>query len=222
MNLKKVKAPLDIEDLKLYFEDKDTRYLIDYCESDLKGEKLLVYLSNLELPCDIQIDNYSEMFELGKAYFNFTQILSVDILEKFAINVLNGYKNLTSIDDELQSFITENQEIIEKWSNRLDSLTLYNMYIIQDETIQDFVKSHTEDKTDDIKGINFVSVLKHEDFYYFYNKIDKTTLKYYSKYFNEYMFSGKNLFYYWSYEKNPMFVLTWAVGEGLLENVSSV
>lgn len=217
MSMKQVTAPLDIEDLKLYFEDKDTRYIIDYCGSDLKGDKLLVYLSNLELPCDIQIDNYEELFEIGKAYFNFTQILSVNVLEIFAINVLQGYKNLTEVDDEMRRFIVENQSIIEKWINRLDSLTLFNMYIIEDSTMKDFVKSHTEDNTDDIKGINFVSILKHEDFYYYYNSIDKTKLKYYSKYFNEYMFSGNNLFYYWSYEKNPLFVLTWAVGEGLLK-----
>ena len=66
MNL--VKAPLEIGDLQLYFENKDIKFLIDYEGSTLKGEELLVYLSNLELPCDLKIDDDTTMAELGKIY----------------------------------------------------------------------------------------------------------------------------------------------------------
>ena len=60
------KAPIAIDDLKKHFTDKDISFLIDYKKSDLKGEKLLTYLSNLDLPCDLKnIDN-----DLMKELFN--------------------------------------------------------------------------------------------------------------------------------------------------------
>ena len=46
-------APIPIEDLKAYFENKEITFIIDYNNSTLKGEKLLTYLSNLDVPCDI-------------------------------------------------------------------------------------------------------------------------------------------------------------------------
>ena len=48
------KAPIAIDELKKYFTDKDVSYLIDYEKSDLKGKKLLTYLSNLDIPADIK------------------------------------------------------------------------------------------------------------------------------------------------------------------------
>ena len=83
--------------------------------------------------------------------------------------------------------------------------------------MKDFVKSHIEDDTDSIRGINFVSILKNENFYYYYNSLDDSKkLKYYSKYFNDYMFAGKGLFDFWAVKENPLFVLSW----GLLEDTT--
>ena len=167
-----VTAPLGIDDLQKYFSDDSINFIIDYENSELQGEKLLVEVllvrKNLSLEC------------------------------------LGCY----------QDFINDNEEVIDIWIKKLDSLTLYNMYIIQDDEMKDWVLSYKEDDTDDIKGINFVSLLKHEDFYYYYNGLDEKNLTYYSKYFNEYMFNGKSLFDYWSYKKNPLFLLTWGVGAG--------
>jgi hypothetical protein len=50
MKIIETTAPVKIEELKKYFADKDTFYLIDYANSDLKGTKLLTYLSNLDIP----------------------------------------------------------------------------------------------------------------------------------------------------------------------------
>ena len=47
MNVIETTAPIKIEELKKYFADKETFYVIDYANSDLKGSKLLTYLSNL-------------------------------------------------------------------------------------------------------------------------------------------------------------------------------
>jgi len=209
-----VTAPLGIDDLQKYFSDDSINFIIDYENSELQGEKLLVYLSNLELPCDIKVER-NDLETLAKIYLQFPQILNIKVLEEFIIKVLLVRKKLSLESlDYYQDFIDDNEEVIDTWIKKLDSLTLYNMYIIQDDEMKDWVLSHKEDDTDDIKGINFVSVLKHEDFYYYYNGLDEKNLTYYSKYFNEYMFNGKGLFDYWSYEKNPIFLLTWGVGAG--------
>ena len=221
MNL--VKAPLEIGDLQLYFQDKDTKFLIDSEGSTLKGEELLVYLSNLELPCDLKIADDSIMAELGKIYLNFEKIINIPILEKFIIDALFGHRQILFGNskymklENLLSFVEENKEELEVWCSKLDSLTLYNIYTAQSENMKEFVKSHEEDDTDNIKGINFVSILKNEEFFYYYNSLEPSRkLKYYSKYFNEYMFAGKSLFEFWAVKENPMFILSW----GLLEDTT--
>ena len=40
-------VPIELKDLKKYFEDKTESYLIDYENSTLKGAQFLTYLSNL-------------------------------------------------------------------------------------------------------------------------------------------------------------------------------
>ena len=65
-------APIAIEDLKKHFEDKETSYLVDYEKSELKGEKLLTYLSNLDLPCDLK--NITP--DLLKDYFHSTSLVN--------------------------------------------------------------------------------------------------------------------------------------------------
>jgi hypothetical protein len=85
------------------------------------------------------------------------------------------------------------------------------MYIVQDKTLQNFVKSHKEDNTKDLKGINFVELLKHEEFFDFYTNIDDKDLTYYKHYFNDYMFKGRSLFDFWANTNNPLFLLTWGI-----------
>jgi hypothetical protein len=67
------KAPIPIEELKKHFTDKEVSYLLDYKTCELKGEKLLTYLSNLDLPCDLKNIDY----DLMKDYFHSTSIVNV-------------------------------------------------------------------------------------------------------------------------------------------------
>lgn len=214
-----VTAPLGIEDLKKYFTDKETKFLIDYENSKLQGESLLVYLSNLEIPCDIKIGE-SDLFELASHYLKFTQILNIDVLENVLIDILLIYKKLPVIVDQcypcIAKFIEDHREELKNLTSKLDSLTLYNMYIIQDDDLKKFVTDHPEDPTDDIKGINFVSLLKNKRFFYYYNSVETDNLKYYSKYFNDYMFGGKGMYSFWAHENNPMFILTWGISADTL------
>lgn len=212
------KAPLELEQLKEYFTDKSVFYLINLEESELKGDMLLTYLSNLEIPCDIVIEQPENCMSLLKDYLNFKQIVSIPFLEHKTIDILFQAKGFYKGDDE--QFIEDNKDIIQSWIEKLDSLSLYNMWIVNEDSFKEFVKSFPEDSSNDITGINFVSLLKHEHFYTYYNKINADNLKFYSEYFEEYMFKGDNLYTYWANGNNPLFLLNWAISSGNL-NVSA-
>jgi hypothetical protein len=216
MNIIKTPAPIAIEDLKKYFVDKNTLYDINYLHSKLKGSKLITYLSNLDLPCNIDLSESSleDQYSLVKEYMQSPMLVNIRSLEYFVISILAVAKGLTE-DQSHSNFINENNELIEKWINKIDSLTLYNMYIINSDQTKQFAESFPKDETEDITGVNFISLLKHEEFYLLYNKVDKDKLKFYTKYFNEYMFKGKNLYSFWANKNNPMFLLTFAIGNGL-------
>jgi len=206
------KAPIAIDDLKKHFTEKDVSYLIDYKQSELKGEKLLTYLSNLDLPCDLKNVDY----DLLKDYFHSTSIIKVKQLEEMAIDVLHQYKHVNgnTYNGPASKFISENLEIVEKWVKKLDSLSLFNMYIIEKDAFKDYVEGHPKDETNDLEGVNFISILKNTRFFEYYGKVDEKNLTYYPKYFKEYMFRGKNLFEYWANPNNPMFLLTWDTVRG--------
>lgn len=220
MNIIKTIAPIPIEDLKKYFLDNNTRYEIDYKNSTLKGSKLLIYLGNLNIPCDISTDADNEFIELLKDYFNSRTLVQVPILEQAALEVLLTSKlgpaesETTLTNVQISKFIEDNQDIIKQWTCILDSLTLFNMQMVEVDEFKDFVKGFPENDTDDLTGINFLNLLKHSVFYMFYQKLEKANLSNYTKYFNEYMFKGKNLYHYWADENNPLFLLTYGIASG--------
>ena len=217
----KVTAPIAIDELKKYFVDNNVHYEIDYKNSTLKGSKLLIYLSNLNIPCDIDTEFDDEFLELLKDYFNSKTLVQIRTLEIAALEMLftNRFglpqtegKMLSNA--QLTKFVEENKEIIDQWSKVLDSLTLYNMQTVDVPEFREFVESHPSDPTDDLTGINFVQLLKYEEFFVFYGKVNTEWLTNYTAYFNEYMFKGKNLFSYWGNINNPMHVLTATIASG--------
>jgi len=203
------KAPISIENLKKNFTETDVKYLIDYSISDLKGKKLITYLSNLDIPADIKnID-----LDLVKDYLHSVSLVNISYLENVVIDILFVMKGLAK-NKHYDKFISENFEILEKWQNILESLSLYNMYMLNSDNFRDYAKSHTKDDTKDLEGVNFVSLLKHTRFFNYYKKINNDKLKFYTHYFNDYMFRGKNMFEYWANDKNPLFLLTWSIANG--------
>jgi len=211
----KTPAPIDIADLKKYFVDKETFFEIDYAASTIREEKLLVYISNLDLPCDIKVDNDDDAQELVRCYLESNFLVTLPSLEQFTISLLLQHKGIEEVVNP--EMLTALGPQLDSWIQKLDSLPLFNMYCINDEELQEWVKSENEENdTADLTGVNFVSLLKYEGFYQFYEKIDSTPT-YYSKYFNEYMFKGNNLFSYWANENNPMFLLTNAIAQGQID-----
>lgn len=213
-NVIKTIAPISLENLKIYFGDKSTRYLIDYKNSKLQEQKILTYLSNLDVNCDIHIEDFNDAdnAKLLQTYFGSTTLVNIPTLERAAMGVLFEYKGLIQ-PGYFANFIKENLELVKSWVQKLDSLVLFNTYTINDEAAKQEVKNYPEDDTDSVQGINWVSLLKNEEFFYFYQILDVSNLRYYSRYFSENMFKGRNLYSFWATEKNPMFLITWGILE---------
>lgn len=218
MNLLKTTAPIAIEDLKKYFDDKSIVFDIVYKDSQLQGEKLLVYISNLDIPCTITFENDDELFELMKSYLNFNMIVNLPILENVVIELLMQLKGIHPNASEER--LEQCKEDLLLWAEKLESMPLFNFYSIQLDEFQDWVKEHQEDDTGSLVGVNFVNLFRHEHFFDFYSGKPMFEPKYYSVYFNEYMFKGKNLYNYWANENNPMFLLTWGIASGKLRKMS--
>jgi len=220
MNIVETIAPITLDNLKKYFSDKSTFFVIKYKDSSLKGTKLLTYLSNLDIPSDIDFTGCSsdECYDMIKDYLQSTMIVNINTLESAVINILHQVKQLVPLQDN--EFIEQNKDILNKWILKLESLSLYNMHIIENDMFKEFVSSFETDNSSELTGVNFISLLKHENFYSFYNNTDKNSLKFYTHYFNDYMFKGKNMYAYWANENNPLFLLTYGIAEGLIEGNS--
>lgn len=207
-------APIPIEKLKLYFEDKNISFSISYKESTLQGSKLLIYLSNLDIPCDIDFADCSneEISSIVEEYLNSPFLVKIDSLLQKVMQILFYKRNIFNLGtfkiDFIDEFISKNRDIIDRWERILDSCLLYNFFTLQDETIKEYVLSHEKAEEKDFKGINFVHLFSISDFFSYYIKHNKSNFLYYEKYFNEYVFKGKNLYYYWSTTENPYFLLT--------------
>lgn len=207
MNIITTSAPIPMDLLKQYFSNKDTVFHIDYDSSELKGQRLLTYLGNLELPCDVIFANNDQLHELTTEYLKVTQLVTVPILEKFVIALLLQRKGL--VDSGIDSTIVENlSDQLDLWIKKLESMSLFNMTIIPSNEIKDWVAQFPTDDSTSLEGINFLNMFNHEEFFTFYEKLDHSNLTNYTKYFNEYMFKGQNLYYYWAKDSNPMFLLT--------------
>jgi hypothetical protein len=214
MNIIQTSAPIKLEDLKKYFEDKSTVFIIDYTSSSIKAEKLLIYISNLDIPCDIKLNSPEELEELVACYLTSNFIVNIPSLEEITISLLKQHKGLMEVEN--QQLLTSLKSQLDTWTSKLESLALYNMYIIDDSTLKQWVTTeHETDDTTSLDGVNFISLLKNQDFFDFYQRMI-TVPKYYSGYFNEYIFKGKNLYNYWATEHNPMFLLTYAIATNQL------
>ncbi len=213
MNIIETSAPIKIEDLKKYFVDKETFYLIDYESSELKGAKLLTYLSNLDIPCDLKIDLHSESVDsLLVDYLNSPFLVNIPSIEKEMTKILLQYKRIA--DYGYASFIEKNKETLDDWAKILDSLLYYNTYTINDEDYKEQIKNSSSFDKNFTIGVNFVSLLKHDIFFDFYITANPDNFKYHEVYFNDYIFKGKNLYYYWANTNNPIFIITWAIESG--------
>lgn len=223
--IKDTVAPIPIELLKEYFSDDSIIFNIDYSASLLKGDKLITYLSNLDVPCKISgWDKVStdDKFSLIKDYMNAKLVIKNYELEVCVLKILYEasyleffvkYEDCKDIltNEEIVEFCKNNKELIDKWLTILASCSIYALTTVPE--LADMVKEEYESIDDyDYCGVNFVRLFEHEIAQELITA-DREAY-YFDKQFNEPMFKGANLFSYWNTNNNIMSNVVWGISSG--------
>lgn len=206
----KTTVPIPVQTLRDVIGKTNVLLEVDLTASKEKVNptQALIYLSNLEIPVDVVFDGEDALDALD-AYLRLPTLLRCPRLETMALEMILLVKGL---DNDMANWIpdwwmAERQELVDKWCSLVDSMSLYMMTVIEDDSIKDIVDKYPTDETNDTVGINFVHLFENPLFPLVFEKIDESRVKNYTKYFNEYMFKNKNLFYFWARPGNDVFML---------------
>ena len=204
-------APIPINDLKRKFKE-NVQFVVDYDKSTFKGDTFLTYLTNLNLNCRVTFSSKESQLELLKSYLNSALLVKFGEMEDLAINLLlfcRGELNFLDFDPE--SFINENEEIIEQWLKRVLSLMVFALHI--NPSTKALVEQFEIDEDENLRGINFVQLIDHELFPNFFKSVEQRELSWNPMLFDKYCFAGKNLFHYFASKRNPLFIGLLAIAE---------
>ena len=215
-NVIETTAPIKFELLKQYFENEDTIYLIDLVESELKGDQLLTYISNLEMPIDIQHKNTpeyrAEISSLFTAYLESDVLVGIQSMEELAIGCLYTMKGMTS--GSYENLVEDNFESLQRWERRIDELLVYNMQCANIPKYNEWIETLPVDEDQSLNGINFVGLMKYTPTYSLLGHAKQEHCMNNPTMFNDYIYKGNNLFYHWAHENNPVFLLQQNILEG--------
>ncbi len=219
MDLKKVTLPLSPEDMVEFFKDKDQYYMVDVAETLTKMNErgMLSYISNLGMKCAL---NYVSPI-IMEEYMRMKNFIEIPMLTAIHANILCFLKfhevpyppGLDDFGEEaIMSFIENNQELVIEQCVFLDSFLLYIESRKEGYEIDE--KQPTDRDLHDELGFSLLKLMTYEDFMIVFSKrippIHEQT--YYTKYFDEYMFKGKNLFHYAA--ASPLFGLVKVIEDG--------
>jgi hypothetical protein len=224
-----VTAPFSMDAMREFFLDKNKVFIVNYSKSQLKGKSLLIYLSNLDIPCEIDFDetvNKEEKFEMLKAYIESRNLFSIPNFTKTWADLLliykqmpfsNAYKSNLLSEEEKIEFLNANIDLIKKSVEFCDSLALYAL-----TTNTSYKEEFGEEIDEDIEqvddpmfiGQNIVDMFYLKGFFELYfSQAPQNEPKYFKRQFKEQMFRGRNLFHYFSNPNNTLM--------GLLIGISS-
>lgn len=218
--------PLQDNELLDFIENQNKVFDIDYKGSSLKGDIAFTYLSNLQLKCRFDLQNLTqeELFELLVAYMKTDKIVSVENLEKAVIGIFLLYNGIEIdgfdyglIRETAQSFIDANKQLVERWSDVLNSMFLYSILCYGNKIDRETAQKDLDVITDkNYIGLNFVNLFKYPEFYCYFIVKEIKPVTYFKPYFEDLMFDGNNLYYYFNTETN---LILKGVGSVLNEEV---
>jgi hypothetical protein len=219
-NFRHVTVPLEISQIKEYFENKNLFFLINYSESKIKGNMFLTYISNLDLPCEIILGSSGKQdkFELIKFYMETRNLNTSNTLKLTTAQLLLEMKGYDSMDvlrhpvltrEECAEFSSQNAELLKKWDTFISSSFLYLLTAIPElEDKYSFKSLFPVIEDPHFIGSNIVHIYSVPSFLeLFFAKQATSPICYFKHQFEEYMFRGKNLFHYFDCPENTLFLL---------------
>jgi hypothetical protein len=219
---KKVKAPLSTEEMKEAFLNKGKiKYIIDYKNSSLKTDVLLMFLSNLEIDPEFDLEGVpsKEKFDFIVTYMKSKAKISSVYLALTVAGILLHSRKIdseqivprTMSDAEMDEFIAANKEIVDRWSVFIDS-TLLLMIRAFDPQIS---LEQYEEVQDAQVGVNIVNLLQMSAFYEaFIAAGEGQNLKWFTNQFEEHYFKGVHILNY--LQRNPVHVGIDGLANGIL------
>lgn len=236
-NYRNVTVPLEISQIKEYFENKQLFFLINYADSKIKGNMFLTYISNLDLPCEILLDktNKEEKFELLKFYMETRNLTISNVLKLASAQVLLELKGFDTTEifinpaftrEECAEFIQNNPELIQRWNTFISSSFVFLLTSVG-ELEEQYSFKNTFQTIDDPHyiGSNVVHLYSVPSFLeLFFSKPADTEVFYFKPQFEEYMFRGKNLFHYFFCPENTLLLLfnEMLTGEKSVEEINEL
>lgn len=226
-NVRTTTAPLKIEMIKEFFENKDLFFIVDYSNSEIKGNMFLTYLSNLDLPCEIDFKNASkeEKFDLIRTYMQTRNISTSDVLKLTVADLVLTYKKIPTDNliqnqmltpEERNEFISTNLELFQKWDQFISSSFVYLISIFPELAEAVKIKDQYPEINDPtFIGLNIVNMYDIPGFLeHFLTKPLHPELKYFKPQFEEYMFKGKNFYHYFRSDCNTFIALLGGISKG--------
>lgn len=212
-NIRRVATPLMPDDIKEFFVNKDIMFVIDYDKSRLRGPALLTYLSNLDVPCDIDFtgENYVQNYkELMLAYMKQRTICSCGSLAIHLAQLICAARGVsiqeipyvTAIPAEvIYEFLIENQELVFNWMEFLDSMNIFCIYAIEELNERFKPEENLPVVVDkEFVGHNVVNLFGLPLFFETYTSQDpsKYAQKFFAHQFKDYMFMNQRLVTYFN------------------------
>lgn len=220
-------APIAMELLHEGFSNPEIAYLVDYDNSVLRGKGLLTYLSNLDVTCDLKVTDKTPLDErkaLVLEYMNSRNIIKCASLAITVGTILTAIKNIGDFydvienpilnKDEIIEFIQENIVVVNRWRVLMDSMVVYTMCISKKykEAFGDPKDQMHVISDDKAIGNNFVNLFSLPYFLELYYSVLGNECHYFEKQFEDYMFEGKNLYYWFMRPGNPLPAILEAMG----------
>ncbi len=216
--IKYIDVPLKVEELKEFIENKTKySYFINYQTSELKDLVLLNYISNLELPAEIIMDNcsYDEKAGLLKAYMDTRNIVKIDSLALNVAKILLDYRGLDTTEifnrpyfdqNESKQFINDHKELIQKWEHFLESTIIFAQSCVKELNELLKIKEDIEVINDSrYVGSNIVNLFSIPSFSELFFLVPlRTELKYFRPQFEERMFKGRSFYDYYFCQQNDV------------------
>ena len=219
-------APIEIDYLKKYFDNKDLLFHIDYNNSKLQSKKLFTYLSNLDVPSDLVLPNtidFEEKSDLLCEYMTLPFIIKLPVFNLAASSIVfrhKGYDMEDAYPDpyfteaEIDLYIENNNEMVTRWVTFLDSCLIYAQKCIPELDVEEYLTAGIDIITDkNYVGYSIVNLFSLDFFFHNYYMKPVETLCYFKPQFEEHMFLGKNLFSYFATKHNFLLPMLSTLGK---------
>lgn len=215
-------APIPVELLRRKYTE-NIQFVIDYSTSRFKGRTLINFLNNVGVPCRLKLEMNQETLDLVSAYLNHPAVVDIPDLNDIVMNVMLamiGEDNFLALDQEtLTKFVNDNEVILQTWFRRVGSLGLFPYYV--KKTVErEFIEKFPVDEDASLPGLNFVQLIQHPLWPLLASRIPESTWSVNPVFFEEYIFAGSNLMYYFAHPDNPLVMAAITEEDDLTEVLS--